>query len=274
MAHSRLFLESSFMQIVISPAKTLDFETPPVVETFSQCEYLSKARTLNAALKRHKWPEIARLMSLSENLAKLNTARYKAWKPPFTPDNAKQAVLAFKGDVYIGLDAETMDGDGFAFMQQHLRILSGMYGLLKPLDLIQPYRLEMGTRLATKKGKNLYQYWGDSLTLALNKQAKLDIYAGEDNILINLASNEYFSVINRKKLKNKIITPIFKDEKNGTFKVISFFAKRARGLMARYIIDNRLTDAGSLKGFNVDGYYFSAEQSTEIELIFLRKELK
>lgn len=260
------------MHIIISPAKTLDFESTPVTDIFTQSEYLNKSRVLNAALKRHKAADISKLMGLSDNLAKLNVARYKAWKLPFTLGNAKQAVLAFKGDVYIGLDAQSMSADDFEFAQQHLRILSGLYGLLKPLDLIQPYRLEMGTRLETKKGTNLYQYWGDSLTLALNKEAKDDAYDGEENVLINLASNEYSKVINRKKLKAKIITPVFKDQKNGVYKVISFFAKRARGLMSRYIIDNRVTEAEALKAFNASGYYFDLEQSTATDWVFLRDE--
>lgn len=260
------------MQIIISPAKTLDFETPPVIATHSESGYLSKSRTLNAALKKHKWPDIARLMSLSETLAKLNVARYKAWKLPFTPDNAKQAILAFRGDVYIGLDADSMSVDDFEFAQQHVRILSGLYGVLKPLDLIQPYRLEMGTRLATKKATNLYQYWGDRLTLDFNNEAKTDAYEGEDNVLINLASNEYNKVINRKKLKAKLITPQFKDGKNGEYKMIGFFAKRARGLMTRYIIDNRITHSEAIKKFDVNGYYFSAELSNENDWVFLRDE--
>lgn len=261
-------LESAFMHIIISPAKTLDFETPSVTDTYSQSEFLNKSRTLNAKLKKLKVSDIRQLMGLSDNLATVNVARYKAWKLPFTPDNAKQALLAFKGDVYIGLDAETMSQDDFDFAQQHLRILSGLYGLLKPLDLIQPYRLEMGTRLNTDKGTNLYQYWGDSLTLALNKEAKQQA----SDVLINLASNEYNKVIDRKKLDAKFITPIFKDQKNGTYKVISFFAKKARGLMTRYIINNRLSDAENLKKFDVTGYYFCPEQSSETEFIFQREE--
>uniref|UniRef100_A0A2A4ZBI7 UPF0246 protein COB13_01260 n=1 Tax=OCS116 cluster bacterium TaxID=2030921 RepID=A0A2A4ZBI7_9PROT len=260
------------MQIIISPAKTMDFETAPVTDIYTQSEFLNKSRTLNTALKQHKAAGISKLMGLSDNLATLNVARYKAWKLPFTPNNAKQAVLAFKGDVYIGLDAESMSADDFTFTQQHLRILSGLYGLIKPLDLIMPYRLEMGTRLATQKGTNLYQYWGDSLTLALNKEAKGEAYEGEENVLINLASNEYSKVINRKKLKAKLITPVFKDQKNGKYKVISFFAKRARGLMTRYIVDNRLTEAEALKAFTVSGYYFDLEQSTDTDFVFLRNE--
>ena len=260
------------MHIIISPAKTLDFETAPVTDIYTQSEFLNKSRTLNAALKKQNAAGISKLMGLSENLAKLNVARYKAWKLPFALGSAKQAVLAFKGDVYIGLDAESLSADDFVFMQQHLRILSGLYGLLKPLDLIMPYRLEMGTRLATKKGTNLYQYWGDSLTLALNKEAKSAAYEGEETVLINLASNEYNKVISRKKLAAKIITPVFKDQKNGVYKVISFFAKRARGLMTRYIIDNRLTEAEALKAFNLSGYYFDLEQSSDTEFVFLRDE--
>lgn len=260
------------MQLIISPAKTLDFETAPVTDLHTQSEYLNKSRTLNAALKRHKVADISNLMGLSENLAKLNVARYKAWKLPFTPDNAKQAILAFKGDVYIGLDAESLSQDDFAFAQQHLRILSGLYGVLKPLDLIMPYRLEMGTRLVTKKGTNLYQFWGDSLTLALNKEAKSDVFEGEDQVLINLASNEYSKVINRNKLKATIITPIFKDQKNNHYKVISFFAKKARGLMSRYIIDNRITKAEDIQKFDLAEYYFCPEQSSASDWIFQREE--
>lgn len=260
------------MQIIISPAKTLDFETAPVTDIFTQSEYLNKSLTLNAQLKKQKVADISKLMGLSENLATLNVARYKEWKLPFTTDTAKQAILAFKGDVYIGLNAETMSEADFEFAQQHLRILSGLYGILKPLDLIMPYRLEMGTRLATTKGTNLYHFWGDSLTLAMNNEAKSDAFSDEDNVIINLASNEYSKVLNRKKLNAQIITPIFKDQKNNHYKVISFFAKKARGLMSRYIIDNRITNAEDIKKFEIAGYYFCPEQSTQSDWIFQREE--
>lgn len=253
------------MLMVISPAKTLDFDTAPVTEKLSQPRYLDASAQLIDALKQMSTAEIASLMKLSDKLAGLNAARYESWQPPFTLDNAKQAVLAFKGDVYTGLDAETMNKAQFDYAQAHLRILSGLYGVLKPLDLIQPYRLEMGTKLNNKAGKDLYQFWGSQLRESLENEP-----AFNDAVLINLASNEYFKAVEAKKLNARIITPVFKDWKNGQYKMISFYAKKARGLMSRYIIDNQLKEAEAIKNFNSDGYQYSAEMSKENDWVFIR----
>ncbi len=253
------------MLMVISPAKTLDFDTAPVTPEFSQPRYLDASAQLISELKKMSTAEIASLMKLSDKLAGLNAARYESWQPPFTPDNAKQAVLAFKGDVYTGLDAETMDTASFEYAQTHLRILSGLYGVLKPLDLIQPYRLEMGTKLANKAGKDLYQFWGSKIRESLEQEEAL-----EDGVLINLASNEYFKAVEAKKLNARIITPVFKDWKNGQYKMISFYAKKARGLMSRYIIDHQLQEAEAIKNFDSDGYRFSADMSKENDWVFIR----
>lgn len=254
------------MKLVISPAKTLDFESAPVTQNFSQPEYLEQSQQLIDELQQLSQADVASLMKLSDKLAALNVARFGSWATPFTPDNAKQAVLAFKGDVYTGLDAEHFSEQDFEFAQQHLRILSGLYGLLKPLDLIQPYRLEMGTKFANSRGRNLYEFWDMQLTEALNRELSEE----QTQVLINLASNEYFKAIKVKQLQAEIITPVFKDQKNGQYKIISFYAKKARGLMAAYIIQNRLTDPEQLKNFDTDGYYFSEEQSKDKEWVFLR----
>ncbi len=253
------------MLIVISPAKTLDFDTPPHTEHYTEPRFLAESQQLVDQLKQLSAQDIGSLMKISDKLAGLNLARFQQWELPFTNKNAKQAVLAFKGDVYTGLNAETLDDSGLLFAQQHLRILSGLYGVLRPLDLIQPYRLEMGTPLSNKAGKDLYHFWGDQLRQSLETEAAL-----QDGILINLASNEYFKAVNSKKLKATIITPVFKDWKNGQYKMISFYAKKARGLMSRYIIDQQITTAEKLKEFDVEGYRFSAEMSQENEWVFLR----
>lgn len=254
------------MLFVISPAKNLDFETPAVTKAASQPQYLKQSTTLIKQLKQLSVQEVASLMSLSDKLAGLNLSRYQSWSTPFDANNAKQAMLAFNGDVYTGLDATTLDDAGFAFAQQHLRILSGLYGVLKPLDYIQPYRLEMGTKLANKAGKDLYDFWGDELTNALLAEP-----AFTDKVLINLASNEYFKSIKTKQLNARIITPIFKDAKNGQYKIISFYAKKARGLMSRYIIDHQITEPEQIKSFDTDGYYFSEAESTKDDWVFLRE---
>jgi uncharacterized protein len=254
------------MLLVISPAKNLDFETPAVTQTASQPRYLAESKQLIKQLKQLSVQDIASLMSLSDKLAGLNLGRYQTWSTPFNADNAKQAVLAFNGDVYTGLDAATLDEAGFEFAQQHLRILSGLYGVLKPLDYMQPYRLEMGTKLANTKGKDLYAFWGDVLKQSLEAEPAL-----ADGILINLASNEYFKAVNAKQLNVRIITPVFKDAKNGQYKMISFYAKKARGLMSRYIIDHKINKPDAIKNFNSEGYYFSAEQSKGDEWVFLRE---
>jgi len=255
------------MQIVISPAKTLDFDTPAITDSFSHSIFLEKSQLLIDHLATYSIQDIATLMKLSDKLAALNVARFGSWQQPFTADNAKQAVLAFKGDVYTGLDAETLSEQDFEFAQQHLRILSGLYGLLKPLDLIQPYRLEMGTKLKYKNLTNLYQFWDNSLTDQLNAES-----SKEQPTLVNLASNEYFKAVKTKELNAKLITPIFKDQKNGQYKIISFFAKKARGMMVRYIIDNRIREPQKLKEFDYAGYYYSPEQSTHDEWVFLREQ--
>lgn len=232
------------MLITISPAKTLDFESPLATTQFTQPELLKYSQQLIAECRKLSSSDIASLMKISDKLAGLNAARFGEWQPDFTPDNARQAILAFKGDVYTGMQAaELFTDDDFQFAQQHLRILSGLYGVLRPLDLMQPYRLEMGIKLNNKKGSDLYQFWGNTITETLNNALE----AQGDNILVNLASDEYFKSVNPKKLNAEIIKPVFLDEKNGKYKVISFYAKKARGLMSRFIIQERLSDKAQLK---------------------------
>lgn len=257
------------MLMIISPAKTLDYESPLATETYTQPDYLDDACELIDQLKELEPHQVSNLMSISDKLGQLNAERFRDWRTPFTPDNARQAILAFKGDVYTGLDAESFNEDDFAFAQKHLRMLSGLYGLLKPLDLMQPYRLEMGTKFENRRGKDLYAFWGSKLTDALNRQL-----AEDDQVLVNLASNEYFKSVQTKKLDGRLVTPQFKDWKNGKYKIISFYAKKARGLMCRYAIQNRITQADDLKGFNLEGYYFSEEQSDNNNWVFLRDEQK
>ena len=254
------------MLVVISPAKTLDFETPARTNIASTPRFLEDSQVLIERMRELAPADIAKLMKISDKLSVLNSTRYETWSTPFTPDNAKQALLAFKGDVYTGLDAETLTPEQDEYAQQHLRILSGLYGALKPLDLMQPYRLEMGTKLSNARGKDLYQFWGDKITDSLN--AELD----QNDVLINLASNEYFKSVQPKQLNARIITPVFKDTKNGVQKIISFYAKKARGLMVRYMIDNQIDNAESLKDFDVTGYQFEANQSSENEWVFTRPE--
>lgn len=253
------------MLMVISPAKTLDFDTPPVTQQHSQPRFLDDSAKLIKQLRKMSSADIASLMKLSDKLAGLNVARYESWQTPFDLDNAKQAVLAFKGDVYTGLEADTLSKAGFDYAQQHLRILSGLYGVLKPLDLIQPYRLEMGTKLDNPAGKDLYAFWGSKLRVSLEQEL-------DDEVLINLASNEYFKAIEAKKLKARIITPVFKDWKNGQYKMISFYAKKARGLMSRYIIDKKLKDAEKIKHFDYDGYRFNQDLSEGDNWVFTRDQ--
>jgi hypothetical protein len=253
------------MLTVISPAKTLDFESEATTEKFSQPAFLKTSQQLIDGLKKCSVQEIASLMSISDKLAGLNVARYQEWQTPFSPDNAKQAVLAFKGDVYTGLDAETLDAKGLDFAQTHLRILSGLYGVLKPLDLMQAYRLEMGTKFGVNGKKDLYQFWGSQIREALSEEAAL-----QDKILINLASNEYFKAVQAKKLDARIITPVFKDWKNGQYKMISFYAKKARGLMSRFIIDKQINEPEALKAFDYEGYRFSEEMTKGDDWVFIR----
>ena len=254
------------MLIVISPAKTLDYETPATTRQATQPAFLSRASELVEDARRLTPGDIQSLMGVSESIANLNHERFMNWHPEFTRQNAKQALLAFKGDVYTGLAAETLDAKGLKFAQKHLRILSGLYGLLRPLDLMQPYRLEMGLRFNNRVGKNLYEFWGNDISDAV----QADLKKSGSPLLINLASNEYFKSVNAKTLDVEIITPVFKDLKQGKYKMISFFAKKARGLMARFIIDHQLNDPEGLKEFDAEGYYFSKTLSTASELVFLR----
>ncbi|WP_281647750.1 peroxide stress protein YaaA [Parendozoicomonas sp. Alg238-R29] len=254
------------MLIVISPAKTLDYDTAPATDAHTTPDFLEHSQELIEQLRDLSPAQIGKLMGVSDKISGLNAARFEAWSTPFSPRNAKQAVLAFKGDVYTGLDAETLDNKGFDFAQKHLRILSGLYGLLRPLDLMQAYRLEMGTKFANKRGKDLYTFWGDIITNALNTE----LSAQKDNILINLASNEYFKSVKPKQLEADIITPIFKDLKTGQYKIISFYAKKARGLMTRYIIDKKVSQPAALKKFNYGGYIFNADMSDDKNWVFTR----
>lgn len=259
------------MIFVISPAKALDFDTPPTTDRWTQPDFLDEAERLVGIMRRMSPAEVSRLMSLSDQLATLNVARYESWSRPFHPDNAKQAVLAFNGDVYEGLAAASLSDEDLAWAQDHLRILSGLYGLLRPLDLMQAYRLEMGTRLENPGGKNLYAYWGDRLTEALNELLDAERESGAAAVLVNLASDEYFKSVKPTKLRGRIVTPVFEDWKGGNYKIISFYAKRARGLMSRYAITRRVEDVESLKAFDLDGYAFAPDASGEDRLVFRRR---
>ncbi|NVJ49529.1 MAG: peroxide stress protein YaaA [Gammaproteobacteria bacterium] len=256
------------MLTVISPAKSLDFTTPLPLKKSTQPRFLDHSEVLIEHLRKHSHQDIARLMKLSDKLAELNVHRYQSFTTPFTKENARPAIFSFTGDVYQGFDAFTLSAESLNYAQQHLRILSGLYGVLRPLDLIQAYRLEMGTKLATERGDNLYQFWDDiilqSITKELQKQAS--------GVLVNLASNEYFKAVKAKQLTQRVIAPEFKDYKNGQYKIISFFAKRARGLMARYIVENAIDDPKDLTGFNLDGYRYDAKSSQPDAPIFLRKQ--
>ena len=252
------------MKIVISPAKSLDYETPCPSQQYTQGIFLEEAEKLNAVLKKKTPKKLSDLMNISAALGELNYERNQEWALPFTLENARQAVYAFKGDVYIGLDAYTIPEEKLDQLQNKLRILSGQYGILKPLDLMQPYRLEMGTKLKIGRKENLYQFWGDKITDALNEELE------ENELFVNLASNEYFKSVQAKKLKSPVVTPVFKDYKDGKLKMISFFAKKARGMMVRYIIDNNVETVEDLKGFNCEGYGFDANLSSEKELVFTR----
>lgn len=255
------------MLMVISPAKTLDYSPPPVAK-HTQPRFSAHSAELIDILREQSPQQIAELMHISDKLASLNVARYGSWETKATVRNAKQALLAFKGDVYTGMAAEDFSEEDLDFAQQHLRMLSGLYGLLRPLDLMQPYRLEMGTKLPNPRGKDLYSFWGDHISEWLNK----DLKAQGDDLLINLASQEYFGAVRPQVLKARIIDTVFKDQKNGQYKIISFHAKKARGLMARYVIKERLTDPEGLKDFNLGGYYFDQSASGPDKLVFLRDE--
>ena len=254
------------MLMVISPAKTLDYETPPATQRFTQPQYLDHSQTLIEQLRELSPQQIGELMHLSNKLSGLNAARFGSWTPAFTPENAKQALLAFKGDVYTGLNAVDFSEADFDYAQTHLRMLSGLYGLLRPLDLMMPYRLEMGTKLANARGKDLYAFWGTRISQWLNQA----LAEQGDDVLLNLASNEYFSAVKKSDLNARIINTEFKDLKNGQHKIISFYAKKARGMMSRFVIKERINTPEQLKQFDEQGYSFSAEQSKPDLLVFLR----
>lgn len=259
------------MLIVLSPAKALDYETAPTTDSFTYPGLIEHSKALIEILRECSPAEVARLMKLSDQLAALNVARYAQWQPAFSPANSKQAMLAFDGDVYDGLAAVTLEQSALDWAQQHLRILSGLYGVLRPLDLMQPYRLEMGTRLANSRGATLYAFWGGLITDELNRLLEAQAAAGEEAVVVNLASTEYFKSVRRNKLRGRLVTPMFEDWKGGRYKIISFFAKRARGLMSRYAIDHRLGEVEGLKDFDAEGYRFSPEASDSDTWVFRRR---
>lgn len=258
------------MLIVLSPAKSLDYKTPVKVKSPTLPEFVSESAKLIADLKKMAPQEVAKLMGLSDQLAVLNVGRYRDWSKKFTDENSKPAIYAFDGDVYDGFDAKSLNAKAIEFAQNHVRILSGLYGALRPLDLMQPYRLEMGTAMKNARGKDLYAFWGNRVTESLKKV--LD--AQKKPVLLNLASEEYFKVLQPKELGCPVISPVFQDAKDGKYKIISFYAKRARGLMARYVVENRISDPADLKGFNLDGYKYYAAESKVDRPVFRRAEKK
>ncbi len=254
------------MLFLLSPAKSLDYESVLPAVTATQPQFVPQSSELIATLKKKTPKQIAELMDLSEALSTLNVERYKAWTPVFTPQNARPAVLAFNGDVYEGLDAKTLKPKDLQWAQDHVAILSGLYGVLRPLDLMQPYRLEMGTSIKHGKQNNLYQFWGSQIADYLNQQL-----AGQKNpLIVNLASQEYFKAVDRKTLQARVIECVFQDHKNGQYKIISFFAKRARGLMARYAIQHKASSVEHLQAFNLEGYAFAPDVSEADSLVFRR----
>jgi hypothetical protein len=257
------------MLVVLSPSKSLDYDSAPQTDKYTQPDFLDESQELIDILREYDVDELRDLMDISEKLAVLNVERYDSFKTPFTPDNAKPAITAFTGDVYRDFRLDEYDAEDFDFLQEHARVLSGLYGLLKPLDLMQPYRLEMGTRLENPRGKKLYDFWGNKITDAVN--AALD--AQGDDVLLNLASNEYFNSIDTDKLAGRILNVNFMDLRdNGEYKTITFYLKRLRGTMTDWMVRNRVSAAEDLKGFNERNYYFSDEHSTEDEYVFLRDE--
>ena len=255
------------MLFLLSPAKSLDYDTPLSGQTHTAPLFVKQSKALIDVLRGYSPPQIAELMDLSDALSGLNVARYKAWSSRATPKNARQAALAFDGDVYDGLDAKTLSPDDLAWAQDHVCILSGLYGVLRPLDLMQPYRLEMGTRLPTAQGKDLYQFWGTQISDYLNTRLRKDI----SPVVVNLASNEYYRAVDTKALKAGVVECVFQEYKAGQYKVVSFFAKRARGLMARYATTHRLSMPDQLRAFDVEGYRWTAAESTPQRLVFRRK---
>jgi len=257
------------MLFVVSPAKNLDYDSAAPVDDYTQPDLLDEAAALVKVCRQFSPHELSELMGISDKLAGLNAARFSEWRTPFSTTKAKQAVFAFNGDVYTGLDAASLSEADWQYGQEHMRILSGLYGVLKPLDLMMPYRLEMGTKLKTSRGRDLYAFWGDTITQKLNQT--LDHL--DTDIFINLASNEYFKAVKTDSLQAKVVTPVFKDTKNGKLKVISFYAKKARGLMARYILEKKPNSVADLQSFDEAGYSFNAELSNDKELVFCRDEI-
>ncbi len=255
------------MLFLLSPAKSLDYETPLGDQPHTLPMFVPQSKELIAVLRTQSPQQIAELMSLSDKLSALNVARYLAWSPKATPKNARQAVLAFNGDVYDGLDAKTLTPDDLAWAQDHVCILSGLYGVLRPLDLMQPYRLEMGMRLSNPGGKDLYQFWGTQIADYLNTRLRSDV----SPVVINLASQEYFKAVDTKALKARVVECVFQDYSAGQYKIVSFFAKRARGLMARYAATHRLVQPEQLRAFDLDGYAWAAAESTSERLVFRRR---
>ncbi len=255
------------MLIVISPAKKLDFDSLPQTDDFTIPDSLSDSSELIDTLRVYSAKQLEKLMHLSTNLAQLNYDRYKDWHLPFNPQNAKQSILTFKGDVYAGMNIESFSDDDLNFTQDHLRILSGLYGLLRPLDLMQPYRLEMGTRLENERGKNLYEFWGSQITELLNKQLK----ETGSRTLVNLASNEYFKSVKPKEIKGQILTPVFKEKRDdGSYKIIGIYAKKARGMMSAFILKNKLDNVEQIKDFTEAGYVYNPELSNATDWVFCR----
>ena len=256
------------MLVLLSPAKSLDYESSLLTKKATKPRFIEESAELVSQLRKLSVGRLKKLMSISDSLAEVNHERYAMWEPDFNKDNSRQAILAFTGDVYQGLTLSDWTAADFTTAQKQIRILSGLYGVLRPLDLMQPYRLEMGTKFKNSGGKNLYDFWGDKITKVVNQDLKK---SGSDTI-VNLASNEYFSSVKAKELKGELITPVFKDEKNGTYKVISFFAKKARGMMADFIVRNGITEVEDLKKFKTAKYRFSKKESDDKTLVFLRKE--
>ena len=256
------------MLIVVSPAKKLDYDTPAKTKTSTMPDFLDQSQILIDRLRQFSAIDIAELMHVSMKIAELNFDRYEGWSLPLSTDNAKQAMFAFKGDVYTGLDADSFSAADIKFAQKHFRMLSGLYGLLRPLDLMYPYRLEMGTKLDNTRGKNLYEFWGSTITDAINKQLK----ASKSESLINLASNEYFKSVKTKEINGEIITPAFKEYKNGEYKMIGIYAKKARGLLSRYIIQNQLSNPEDIKNFDEEGYKFNKKLSKGKNWVFTRRQ--
>jgi uncharacterized protein len=256
------------MLIVISPAKKLDYNSTVAAKNHSQAELLDHSAELLQGLKKLSPQDVCALMGLSDNLGALNYERFQAWERPFTENNAKPAILAFKGDVYQGLDADSMTDKQLAWAQDHLRILSGLYGLLRPMDLMQPYRLEMGTKFANQRGKDLYQFWGKIITDELNSL----LSSAKSPVLLNLASNEYFKSVQQKDINGRIVTPIFMDKKGDKYKIVSFYAKKARGLMSAFIIKNQIIVVEGIKKFDVDGYSFNPAMTDGDNWVFTRDE--